>query len=205
MHQIISAASLAESQKRRTTETPWSYRGLVGGVVEVSGQGPSAALSATFEVLSEAQHAGELCAWICADVPPFFPPDAVDAGIDLAALAVIQVPSAQDAGRVADKLARSGGLGLIVLDVGKDLRLPAPLLGRLTRLAKVHRVAVICLTEKPERAPSLGAMVSLRVSVSRTRSPQGGLFRCTVRAIKDKRRGPGWEKGGLSYGPSGLR
>ena len=41
----------------------------------------------------------------------------MDGGIDLDALPVVRVPDARAAGRAADHLVRSGGFGLVVIDL----------------------------------------------------------------------------------------
>ena len=66
-----------------------------------------------------------------------------------------------------------------------------------------HDAAIVCLTEKAADAASLGSLVSLRVEALRQRADDG--FRCTVRALKDKRRGPGWSGSEVLRGPAGLR
>ena len=70
-------------------------------------------------------------------------------------------------------------------------------------LAQKHDIAVVCLTEKPADLPSLGALVSLRCAAERERDACGQ-YLCRVRAIKDKRRGPGWSHTEVRRGPAGL-
>ena len=45
-------------------------------------------------------------------------------------------------------------------------------------------------------------MVSLRAEALRVR--QGARYRCAVRALKDKRRGPGWAQDEEVDGPAGM-
>ncbi len=65
-----------------------------------------------------------------------------------------------------------------------------------------HDAAVVCLTEKSDDTASLGSLVSLRAEALRKREP--GDFTVTVRALKDKRRGPGWTQTVKRRGPAGL-
>jgi len=108
------------------------------------------------------------------------------------------------AARAAERLLRSGSFGLVVLDFGGGgaVELPIAHQGRLITLAQTHDAAVVCITEKPNDAASLGSLVSLRAEAfrlcNRDRSHD-----VTVRALKDKRRGPGWSRTIKRRGPSG--
>ncbi len=99
------------------TLTGWSLDALSGRLVEISASGTTAALTVTCDLVLQAQLKGEPGAWITLLDSSFFPPDAACSGIDLDALPVIRVPDPQAAARAADKLARSGGFGLIVIDL----------------------------------------------------------------------------------------
>jgi recombination protein RecA len=182
---------------------PWSPGELAGRLVELSAWGDTAALTLAFELIAEAQHQGEPAAWITATPSTFYPPDAARSGIDLDALPVVRVADAQSAARAADKLARSGAFGLLVLDVHNGT-VPAPLQTRLLGLAAKHDTAVVFLTEKQSDAPSLGSLVSLRAQASRRRTSEDK-FSCEARIVKDKRRGPGWSHSEIRHGPAGLR
>jgi recombination protein RecA len=177
----------------------------------VSGIGAVAALTTAVGVVLEAQVEGEPVAWIGISRSPdgsrtpsstFYPPDLADSGVDLEALIVVRAPSIAHAGRAADRLLRSGGFGLIVLDLGANAELPMALQGRLVGLAQRHDAAILCLTEKASDASSIGSMVSLRAEALRARD--GDRFALTLRAIKDKQRGPGWMHGERLRGPAGL-
>ena len=138
----------------------------------------------------------------------FYPPDAADSGIDLSALVVVRAPSVIAAGRAAERLLRSGAFGLIVIDFGSsnleasNTRISDAMLGRLVSLAQGNDAAIVCLTEKSQDSGSLGSLVSLRAEALRARA--GNDFEVTVRAVKDKRRGPGWSRAIKARGPSGL-
>ena len=101
--------------------------------------------------------------WVTGRASTFYPPDAAEAAIDLDALIVVRVPDNRRSARAADTLLRSGGFGLIVLDLGADMRgFSPPMQSRLVGLAKKHQAALICLTQKESRHPSIGALVSIR-------------------------------------------
>ena len=67
-----------------------------------------------------------------------------------------------------------------------------------------HDAAVLFLTEKAETAPSLGSLVSLRVSTHRERIKDGE-FSLEIRSQRDRRRPAGWKEREVRYGPDGLR
>ncbi len=75
--------------------------------------------------------------------------------------------------------------------------------GSVAKLAKKHAAALLCITEKDSRRPSLGPLVSLRAEAVRTERT-GDRFRCEVRVLKDKLRGPGWTHSEVCHGPDGL-
>ena len=181
----------------------WTLGEIAGRLVEVSGAGAAAVLTAAFGLVLEAQRVGEPVAWVTPKESSFYPPDAVESGIDLDALVVIRVSDFRDVGRAADRLARSGAFGLIVLDLGAAV-VPTPLQARLAGLARKHHAALLCLTEKERGAPSLGPLISLRVHARRARG-SGSEFACELTALKDKRRGLGWSHEEVCRGPVGLR
>lgn len=77
--------------------------------------------------------------------------------------------------------------------------------GRLVTLAQANDAAIVCITQKSADVGSLGSLISLRVEALRHRlvPPQGG-FEISMRALKDKRRGPGWIRTRRARGPAGL-
>ncbi|MBI4609405.1 MAG: recombinase A [Candidatus Rokubacteria bacterium] len=182
----------------------WRIAEIAGRLVEVSGLEATAALTLAFALVLEAQRLGEPVAWITPVESSFYPPDAAEGGVDLDALVVIRIPEARVMARVADRLARSGGFGLIVLDLGAQVEVPTPLQARLAGLAQKHHAIVLCLKEKASTAPSLGSLVSLRVHAQRRRAPEGG-FACELAVLKDKRRGPTWAHAEACRGPAGVR
>lgn len=180
-----------------------SMADLAGRLVELSGLGDTAVLTHACSAVLEAQREGETVAWITRRDRPFYPPDAGEMGIDLSALAVVRCPDGRAVASAADRLARSGAFGLLVLDLGEDGEVPPALLTRLAGLAHKHDTAILFLTEKSEDAPSVAPIVSLRGS-SQRRGVGDGRFVCRFHAVKDKRRGPGWGREALYHGPPGL-
>lgn len=200
---LARARAGAATREVPATVTPlWTRAQLAGRLVEVSAIGAVASLTAAVGLVLEAQVEGDPVAWISLPVSTFFPPDLADSGVDLEGLVVVRVPSLAHAGRAADRLLRSGGFGLVILDLGGGAELPVPLQGRLVGLAQRHDAAIVCLTEKASDAASLGSMVSLRAEALRARD--GSAFSVSVRALKDKQRGPGWRHGEKVRGPAGL-
>ncbi|MBI4240536.1 MAG: recombinase A [Candidatus Rokubacteria bacterium] len=181
----------------------WSLSELAGRLVEISGAGATAALTLAFGLVLEAQREGEPVAWVTTTETSFYPPDTAEGGVDLDALVVVRVPEARAMARAAERLARSGAFGLVVLDLGAT-GVPTPLQARLAGLAQRHHTALVCLTEKESTTPSLGSLVSLRVQAQRKRISEDR-FACELPALKDKRRGPTWAHTEVCRGPAGLR
>jgi recombination protein RecA len=192
---------------------------FTGRFAEISGSEAGASLTLVFRLVLEAQRQQDPTVWIARRGSVFFPPDAMEAGIDLDALPVVRAPEAQSAARVADYLIRSGGFGLVVVDLGPGARWPVEIQTRLTGLAQKHETALVSLTEKEDHHPSLGSLVSLRAHTTRT-SREGSRFRCEahvleahilethvleVHILKDKRYGPGRKHTEVFDGPHGLR
>jgi recombination protein RecA len=181
----------------------WSRVALSGRLTEISAWGGGAALTLAVELVLSAQREGEPSAWITTIEDTFYPPDAARNGVDLDALLVVRCPAARAMGAAADKLARSGAFGLIVIDLGERGDLAVPTQSRLVSLAQKHDCAVVCLTKKTPEMPSLGSLVALRVQAEYEPLPDGR-FVCGVHALKDKQRGPGWSEEVVRHGPPGL-
>lgn len=181
----------------------WDLQELAGRLTEISALGGNACLTLAFSLVLDAQRQGETVAWIGDRSSTFYPLDAAAAGVDLEALAIVRVPRREDVPRAADRLVRSGGFGLLVLDLGANPRVPAALQSRLRGLARKHEAAVLCLTEKRPDAASLGSLVSLRGEACIRRMGRGR-FACQLEILKDKHRGPGWTHTDYCRGPDGL-
>lgn len=200
--------SLDELRARRGAEQPdaaWGLAAFRGRLVELSARGATATLTAAIEIVAEAQTQGEPVAWLALGSGTFYPPDVADSGVDLAALVVVRAPDATAMARAAERCLRSGAFGLVVLDLGPNQSgadLSMQIQGRLVTLAQTHDAAVLCLTDKPEEAASIGSLVSLRAEALRARERPH--FAVTVRVLKDKRRGPGFTQTLARRGPPGL-
>ena len=180
----------------------WSLPQVAGRLVEISGSKAMATLTLTFDLVLDAQKRGEPVGWATSTESSFYPPDAAQLGIDLASLVVVRVSKSDAIARAGEKLLRSGGFGLVILDLGVA-DIPTPLQSRLTGIAHHHHSGLICLTEKDSKAFSLGSLVSLRVHAERRRVVKNE-FACGLRVLKDKRRGPTWTHKELRHGPPGL-
>lgn len=183
-----------------STPLEWGFEGCQGRLVELSGE---AVLSGVIELVAEAQHAGEMVAWVSSGQQPFFPPDAARAGLALEELAVILLADGQQATRATVRLLASGGFGLVVLDTlsfVQRLRYPPALLSHWVGLTRKHHAAMIVLTDKTARQASVSSLVSLRAEFSPNSSQE-----VTIHVLKDKRHGPGrhWQRRFLL--PHGLR
>jgi recombination protein RecA len=197
------AFSPAENlRSTNSQEARWTLSEAAGRLVEISSSGASASLTIVFGLVRAAQERKEPVGWVTSSESSFYPPDAVCGGIDLAALAVVRVLHMETIARAGEKLLRSGGFGLIVLDLG-SADIPVALQSRLAGLAQHHLTALVCLTKKESRAYSLGSLVSLRVHAERKRNSPNR-FACGLRVLKDKRRGPTWTHEEFCDGPAGL-
>lgn len=200
----------AETLELTPDQAPtWTLGELSGRLVEVSGGQAAAHLTAAFGLVLEAQLCGDQAAWVTLEPSVFFPPDVAAGGVDVEALPVVRVPDARAAGRAADHLVRSGGFGLVVIDLSgespeeRPVSLPVPVLTRLLGLARAHDVAVLILTKKSPEAASINSLVSLRADAQW--SACEGRYDVRIRAIKDKRGGPGWTHVETCRGPAGVR
>ncbi|MBN2362176.1 MAG: recombinase A [Deltaproteobacteria bacterium] len=194
--------ALGAGPDRGTSTARWSLSALLGRLVEICAAGNGAPLTQAMGLVLEAQAAGELVAWVTPVESSFFPPDATASGVDLAALVVIRAPDLPTAARAADKLLRSGGLGLVVLDAAGTCALPTPLLARLASLARAHHSALVVLTRNPAERSPLGSLVALRLASSRR--CDGDRFICALAATKDRQAAPGWSHSERCLPPPGL-
>ena len=182
----------------------WTSTALGGCLAELSGTGASSSLTLAFSLVHQVQRHGDPVAWITRAESTFFPPDAAEGGIDLAALPVIRLSGRRQCLRAAEQLVRSGAFGLLVIDLGGYPDLPLAAQTRLAGQALAHGTLILCLTAKTEDEPSLGSLVSVRAHAQRIRRGDGR-FTCRVHVLKDKRRGPGWSDEVCCRGPDGVR
>jgi recombination protein RecA len=200
---VLSRLGLHQGPAGTPTSREWTLDALAGRMVEISSAETSASLTAATRLILEAQKRGEPAAWIASGTSCFYPPDVAASGVDLDALIVVRTGNTSCTARAADHLLRSGGFGVLILDLCEDARLRMPVQSRLSGLANTHKSAVVCLTRKRADAPSIGSLVSIRgeTSVARTEFDS---FAWEIHVIKDKRRGPGWRHAGECRGPDGL-
>lgn len=114
------------------------------------------------------------------------------------------------AARAADLLLRSGGVGLVVIDLGAHAALSIPIQTRLTALARHHHSVLVLLTRPKAgnrfggNGPTLsGSLVSLRAE-GVVRRVGFDRFAGEIHIEKDKRRSPGWRHVEVCRGPDGL-
>jgi recombination protein RecA len=196
------SSSAPELSRDIVQPSPWNLAAIAGRFIEISGSASTASLTLAFGLVREAQNQNEPVGWVTSMESFFYPPDVAQGGVDLGALVVIRVLDAGVIPTAGEKLLRSGGFGLVVLDL-ETVDIPMPLQSRLTGLAQRHHAALVCLTEKESKTFSLGSLVSLRAHAERQRSSDRR-FACRLRVLKDKRHGPTWSHEELCRGPAGL-
>ncbi len=199
----VVVARRLEEKTLEFSQDAWNLDALAGRFVELSGSAVTAALTVSAGLILEAQRRGEAAAWITEPASTFFSLDFAASGIDLEALPVVRVPDAGKGARAADALIRSGGFTLVVLDWTSAQRVPQATQSRLAALAKKHHTALVCITRKESRAPSLGPLVSIR-GHTHMRRDDFDRFIGEVRIGKDRRRNAGWEHAEVFCGPDGL-
>ncbi len=181
----------------------WRVSQLAGRLLELSSEKASVAITATASLILDAQLQGEPVAWIATQGSTFYPPDFDAFGIDLGALPVMRMRDAQVGAKATEYLLRSGGFGLVVLDVGDSTSMRTATSARLAALAKKHRTVLVCLTRKKHRESSLGPMVSLRCDVS-LKKIGFNQFTWELRVLKDRRHGEHQRYAEVCCGPDGL-
>jgi len=199
----MSRLGLQHSPAGTPAPRGWSLEFLAGRFAELSGAPASAALTATVALVHEAQLRGEPSAWIAVGSSTFYPPDVAASGVDLAALPVVRAADTRSALRAADHLLRCGGFAVVVIDLGQHHSVSMAAQSRLAGLARKHRTLLLCLTRKNAEQPSIGSLVSVRGEATVSRS-DFDRFSWEIRALKDKRNGPGWHHTAWSRGPEGL-
>src|SRR5579862_4109299 len=158
----------AHASSPRPHAGTWSLDDLSGRLVELSAGLHAAHLTAAFGLVLHAQLRGDRAAWVTPIDSSFFPPDVAESGVDLEALPVVRVTDGRMAARAADQLVRSGGFGLVVIDLSGsrhperrwECDVPVPQLTRLLGLARQQDAAVVLLTKKSREMPSLHSIVS---------------------------------------------
>jgi len=172
---------------------------LAERLVEVSEAGYFGAITVLCPVLNLLQARGEAIAWVATGDTVFFPPDLAFRGIDVQAVTVVRVAAGTPGLSSAETLVRSGAFGLVLVDWAGHPHVDEAALGRLAKLAGEKKTSVVFLTRKPEAMASLGAAVSLRLTVAVT-----DLGEAEVTVAKDKHSGPPSRQRERLDGPFGL-
>ncbi len=168
-----------------TTPAPLPARVPMGRVVELSGAVPSGRTTVAVGFVLDAQRHGDPVAWVQCERGGLYPPDLADAGVDLDALAVVQVPRDGSAlARAGELLLRSGGFGLVVLDLTPGTPRGSAWIVRLGALARHHHARVVLLTASDAAAPSAGALVAVRAAPTRTH--HGDRYALTPAVLRDR-------------------
>lgn len=196
---VVSASRIEWEE----TAADWKLDTVAGRFVEISSPVNTCALTICASLILEAQWRNEPVAWISVRPSLFFPPDFAARGIDLKALPIIRVLEASKAARMADTMLRSGGVGVLVIDLADAAKLTIPMQTRLAGLAKKHHTALICVTSEGGRIANLGSLVSLRGEARKVRAGFDR-FQCELRAVKDKRQSKSWKHTEVCRGPDGL-
>ncbi len=199
---LLTAGQLSLPAAAGEAPARWEFAALAGRLVELSAAHASAALTLALQLVGNAQSAGETVAWIAAQSSLFYPPDAATHGLDFAALVVVRAGTLRAALRAADHLLRSGGFGLVCVDLAADARVPLAAQTRLLGLARKHAAALLFLTQGA--GSGLGSLISLR-GVAEREAVAPHRFRCRIKVSKDRARASGWCASRVYCGPPGLR
>lgn len=189
--------------------SPWSYAALQGRLVSLLPGAMSASMSAVFQVLWDAQNEGETVAWIGGTQSCFFPPDVARLGVDVDALTVIRLNTDKDMWFAADTLIRSGGVGMVVIDLAsmaghRTTKGVLSLQHRLAGLARANNTAVIILPHR-ETMTDNGALVSLTVKThAHPLNLPAGSYRLDAFPQKDKTGTSNWKTEAVCDVPDGL-
>lgn len=184
-----------------------------GSIVELSGAGHCAHTSMAVSIMTLYQRHGEPVAWVQRRHGALFPPDLKDAGVELDALVVVQVPGrrqpAAEMARACELLLRSGSFGLVVADFSEDQhrhfpRARSSWTSRLASLCRQHESCLVLLSSSTREESSLGALVGIRAQAERLRIGPG---RFLIDPFLLRSKGIHSEfalRGELRRGPAGL-
>jgi recombination protein RecA len=183
----------SHAQPSQSPAQPLAAQLPVGRLIELVGGGASARLTTAVGCLRMAQLRGETTAWVQRAGGSLFPPDLHDSGVDLDALVVVQVPlraGAHGPVKAAELLLRSGGFGMVVVDLsaeprGSALERDSAWQGRLCGMAREHGSWIVLLGPDGARRGVFGPLVSLCLEPRRQRVGPGA-FTLEPHVLKDK-------------------
>jgi hypothetical protein len=177
-----------------------------GRILELSGQ---ARTTLAARLLAQVQATGDPVAWVTTHDAGLYPPDLVEAGIDLRTLVIVRLDarSLHRGPQAAELLLRTGAFGAVVLDSWKlaasSSQRSTAWQGRLSGILRTHDARLILLShpalpgvgllsvpqrevpQREEAGPSMGPLISVRLGLYRERQPDGELA-VRTRVLKDK-------------------
>ena len=164
----------------KTSNLPaWGVQSLLGRLSLITGDGST---SAAVQLIAAAQHRHEPCAWLTRQGYEPYIPDLESAGIATDALVTLRLSTQQQTARVADLLARSGGIGMMVIDAHKET--PIGLLKRLSKHAAHHHMAVIIIAQRTQHPHAFSLIVRAQPTPTGTQH---------IQAIKDRVQTTSWQ------------
>ena len=154
----------------------WTSAALGGCLAELSGEPGAPSLTLAFGLVRQVQQQGEPVAWLARADSTFYPPDAAEGGVDLAALPVIRLASVRQRLQAAEQLARAGAFGLLVIDLGACLDLPLAAQTRLADQGRCPRHAHP-VPDGQDRAAAVARVACRGAWPCTADPPRGGPFR----------------------------
>ncbi len=161
------------------SDQPWGLSALLGRLTLLCGNGR---VSAAAAITAAAQRHSEPSAWLVERGFEPYGPDLEAAGVALESLILIRLSQHHKLGRAADLIARTGGVGLVVVDSEKIPH--RAMLRRLANHAEQHRMAALILCD----APHHDAAISL---VAKAEYDPAGEQRLT--AMRDRNQSNLWQ------------
>jgi len=157
----------------------WGVQSLLGRLSLIVGNGST---SAAAHLVATAQQQHEPCAWVTRKGFEPYIPDLESAGIALNALIALRLSAHQQIARAADLIARSGGVGMMIIDAPKE---PSTgLLKRLSKHAAQHHMAVVIIAEKIQTPHAFSLIIKAQPT------PSGAQH---IQAIKDRVQTTTWQ------------
>ena len=157
----------------------WSVPSLLGRLCLITGDGST---SAAAQLIAAAQHRREPCAWLTRQGYEPYIPDLESAGIAIDALITLRLSTQQQTARVADLLARSGGIGVMVIDAHKETSIG--LLKRLSKHAAHHHMAVVIIAQRTQYPHAFSLIVKAQPTAAGTQH---------IQAVKDRVKTTPWQ------------